>query len=250
MPTPDKNKAALEGLIAKANAATGGADTTVTDAVDTLIAGFGQGGGENPLDYAARLDATYFMANFGDGIDFVVRFGAKSGVALAVGIGTAFKNASGLNSVTVIFEGLTGGKASINNAFKWEFGTHDGLTKIDISGFCSHAQINNIYDAFGGRRDLKEIVGVMDCSLCPGFSGAFTNCLALESVQFAEETILKSLSFPNSPNLTAKTIQSIIDGLADLTGGTAQTLTLHADVKSKLTETQISAITGKNWTLA
>lgn len=46
MPTAEKNKAALEGLIAKANAATGGADTTVTDAVDTLIAGFGQGGGE------------------------------------------------------------------------------------------------------------------------------------------------------------------------------------------------------------
>lgn len=55
MPTPDKNKAALEGLIAKANAATGGDDATVTDAVDTLIAGFGQGGGGGGDDVARSI---------------------------------------------------------------------------------------------------------------------------------------------------------------------------------------------------
>ena len=44
MVTADSVKAKLEGLISKANGVTGRADDTVTQAVDALIAGFGQGG--------------------------------------------------------------------------------------------------------------------------------------------------------------------------------------------------------------
>ena len=52
-----------------------------------------------------------------------------------------------------------------------------------------------------------------------------------------------------SRNLTPETIQSIIDGMADLTGATAQTLTFHKDVGAKLTDAQKATITAKNWTL-
>lgn len=45
MATAEGVKNKLEGLINKANAATGQADGTLTQAVDTLIAGFGQGSG-------------------------------------------------------------------------------------------------------------------------------------------------------------------------------------------------------------
>ena len=45
--------------------------------------------------------------------------------------------------------------------------------------------------------------------------------------------------------------KAILDNcLVDLTGQTSQTLKFHADVKAKLTEEQITTITGKNWTLA
>lgn len=43
MATADSVKAKLAGLISKANGVTGRADATVTEAVDALIAGFGQG---------------------------------------------------------------------------------------------------------------------------------------------------------------------------------------------------------------
>lgn len=45
MSTPATIKAALQAAITKANDTTGAGDTTVTGAVDSLIAGFGQGGG-------------------------------------------------------------------------------------------------------------------------------------------------------------------------------------------------------------
>lgn len=51
-------------------------------------------------------------------------------------------------------------------------------------------------------------------------------------------------------NLTSQSVDSVTNALADLTGKMAQTLTLHTDVKAKLTEEQISAITSKNWNLA
>lgn len=77
----------------------------------------------------------------------------------------------------------------------------------------------------------------------------FSYCNALKEVRFVNNSIPMSVSFSNSNLLSAESIQSIIDGLADLTGGTAQTLTLHATVGAKLTDTQKATITAKNWKL-
>ena len=76
----------------------------------------------------------------------------------------------------------------------------------------------------------------------------FQYCRNLESITFEGE-IAYSLSLSNSSLLNDASVQNIIDCLADLTGKTAQTLTLHADVGAKLTDTQKAAITAKNWTL-
>ena len=45
MATADSVKTKIQGLIARANAATKGSDTNLTTALDRLIAGFGKGGG-------------------------------------------------------------------------------------------------------------------------------------------------------------------------------------------------------------
>lgn len=46
------------------------------------------------------------------------------------------------------------------------------------------------------------------------------------------------------------TLRALINGLADLTGGTAQTLTMSATNLAKLTAEDIAIATAKNWTLA
>ena len=79
-------------------------------------------------------------------------------------------------------------------------------------------------------------------------NSVFKVCESLVTVSFVEGSIPFSLSFAQSPLLSDESIQSIINGLA--TVETAQTLTLHADVKAKLTESQIAQITSKNWNLA
>lgn len=83
-----------------------------------------------------------------------------------------------------------------------------------------------------------------------GVSRLLEGCYALRDITFVNQSIKWSLSIANSPLLTDESIQSIIDGLADLTGQTAQTITFHPDVKNKLTEEQIASATSKNWNIA
>lgn len=89
----------------------------------------------------------------------------------------------------------------------------------------------------------------INLSSATNINSMFSYCTALKEVRFVTNSISLSISFAQSDKLSTETIQSIIDGLADLTGGTAQTLTLHADVGGKLTETQKETITSKNWEL-
>jgi hypothetical protein len=62
-----------------------------------------------------------------------------------------------------------------------------------------------------------------------------------------KETIKDSVSI-KSPVLSDESIQSIVDGLAPITN--TKTLTLHADVKAKLTNEQLTTITNKKWSVA
>lgn len=92
-----------------------------------------------------------------------------------------------------------------------------------------------------------ETISTLDCSGATTFQNWLQNSIAVRNLSFVPETIKVSINIPSAV-LTAESIQSIIDGLA--TVETAQTLTLNATVKAKLTETQLATITSKNWNLA
>lgn len=101
--------------------------------------------------------------------------------------------------------------------------------------------------AFTNSQKLKKIVGALDFSSATNVNG-FGQCNSLEEITFESDTLSLSISLANSGNLTSESIQSIIDGLA--TVEITQTLTLHANVKTTLTETQLATISSKNWNLA
>lgn len=102
-------------------------------------------------------------------------------------------------------------------------------------------------DMFLSCSKLEIITNPFNVPNVTKFNKAFNGCVALKKIRFVAGTIKSSIAF-DSAYLSAESIQSIIDGLA--TVETAQTLTLHADVKAKLTQTQLDTITGKNWNLA
>ena len=66
-------------------------------------------------------------------------------------------------------------------------------------------------------------------------------------MRFVANSISLSITFAQSPDLSTDTTQSIIDGLADLTGGTSQEVDFHANVILKITDEQWEQIINKNW---
>lgn len=142
---------------------------------------------------------------------------------------------------------------SFQNVFR---GTSKVLKTIIIKGNTS--RISTYINCFRNRAGIEKIMvfdengneSGFDVSSSKSLSDMFLNCKSIIYVRFVERCIHLNLSLAESPLLSDESIQSIINGLADLTGQTAQTLTLHALVKEKLTDEQIAQITSKNWTLA
>ena len=120
------------------------------------------------------------------------------------------------------------------------------LEEIEILGDTS--KITNYVQAFYYRPMLKRITGdPFDFSSCTNANNMFGGCRFLQEFYPKANTIKVSISFANSPDLIPECKQAIIDGLADLTGQTTQTITFHKD--AVLTEEQKATITLKNWTL-
>ena len=94
-----------------------------------------------------------------------------------------------------------------------------------------------------------EEVGQMEIPNVTNTSYAFSGCTGLKRITFVPGCIKASIGFPNSHLLSQDSVESILQGLADLRGAQARTLTFHKDVGEKLTEEQKAAITAKNWIL-
>ena len=238
----------IQELIDLANATTGKTDEDLTTALNSLMSGYGSGsdsgGGSatdslNLMDYVGCIYNMFNNVAFPENTDLVLNIPKFKNADTT----SCFYYATGLNSITLSCEAREI-KMNANNMFR-------GCTtvkKIDLSNF--NRLFYNAGNCFYGCTALDEIVGELNLTLVNNVDAIFGNCTALSEICFVTGGIVKSLNINNSSLLSDASIQSIIDGLADLTGGTAQTLTLHADVKAKLTDTQIAAITSKNWTLA
>ena len=127
----------------------------------------------------------------------------------------------------------------------------DGMfrtSKVTRVPFLDLSKAYNCSSMFNGCTNLECIDGINFPS--KSYTTMFSSCKALKSITVGIGTIRDAISFDACLLLSDESVQSIIEGLADLTEQDAKTLTLHADVKAKLTEAQISQITSKNWTLA
>lgn len=114
----------------------------------------------------------------------------------------------------------------------------------------STEKTTTVYRAFRSLNALEIIDGIpLDLSSCTNVVDVFRDCTSIKEVRFKENTIKISIYIGATVKLSAETIQSIIDGLADLTGQTTQTLDFHSNIVEKLTEAQWNIIIEKNWSV-
>lgn len=111
---------------------------------------------------------------------------------------------------------------------------------IDIS------KATSVNDMFAVCVALEEITDELNLSNATNLNKMFNECNKLKEIRFVPETIKKSITIP-SPVLSAESIQSIVDGLAEAED--VQALSLNSAVIDKLTDDQWEEIGTKNWTV-
>ncbi len=240
--------ALIEKLSAIGNAIrekTGKEELLTLEQMPEEIAGI-SGGGE--MDYIGNLQYAFQDTDFG-GIDFVISVGAKTGAIHSSAFDSAFRGATGLKSLTINCGFKAVSNVSFANFLRGN-GGDETLKTLDLSGLFNVIKPTSLLRWLDYKSGLIAILGEIDMSACTNTSSAFQSASSLETIRIKKGTLNVSINFAVSSSLTDASVQSIIDGLADLTGGTAQTLTLHSAVKGKLTDSQIAAITNKNWNLA
>ena len=108
------------------------------------------------------------------------------------------------------------------------------LTTLDLSSFDTSA-VTDMGNMFQSCYSLTTIIGTH----------------TLEEVQAGTIKALKgtkvSLNLSYSPLLERASILALFYGLADLTGNTKETISLHSTAKARLTAEDIKIATDKNW---
>ena len=134
------------------------------------------------------------------------------------------------------------------------------LTTLDLSSFNTSA-VTNMRSMFQECYKLTTLdLSSFNTSAVTDMSSMFYYCNnlttiignhTLEEVQAGTVKAMRglkvSISFSDSPNLERASILALFYGLADLTGNTMQTISLHATAKARLTAEDIKIATDKNW---
>ncbi len=219
---------------------TGGTKSLTLDQMAVEIAGIQTGVGEELFSYVTGLNRMFEGAIFPEGYELSLNV-----PNLSEGMGRVISYAKNLKRFT-----LKGNTKNVAMDCQYGFRGGNMLEVIDFSELGEGGlKLTYMNGAFSANQKLISILGEIDFSEAVNVSSSFEDCFELREIRFKEGTLKKSLSIVNSSKLSDDSIQSAIDGLADMTDGTAQTLTLHATVGGKLADAQKAAATAKNWTI-
>lgn len=102
---------------------------------------------------------------------------------------------------------------------------------------------------FYNQQFLENINGEIDFTKinATGTNLMFYACNYLKEVRFTQESLKYDLQMAQSKYLSLESLQSIIDGLGNVT--TTRTLSLNSTAYNKLTEEQKQSATDKGWTI-
>ena len=175
----------------------------------------------------------YEGANFPANTELTVYVGAKIDSSLAM-----FASATNLKKVKLV------GDNSFCNME--QMFASSSVEEVDFSGLATFQTVS-ADGTFDSCHNLVSVLGVLDGELNYVIWG-FADCPKLKEITFKKNSIVCDVNIPDSPELTTKSVQSIIDGINGIEVG-GGTLYFHSDVINRLTEAQKKEITDKGWSV-
>ena len=212
----------------------------IKDMVDNLPEAE-QTGGDDLWQYVYGMSNTFQKATFPTDYELVLNVPFLSTMT------QVFDDASNLKKITFTGGNTTSGAGGIGGTYHFRNST---IVEIDVSNFRNGGIrfASGAKYAFYGCTRLKYIRGEIDMSIVSTTTNFFYTCNQLIEVRFKANTIKGSLSI-TSQNLSADSLQSLVDGYADMTEQTSPTLTVHSTVGEKFTDEQKATLAAKNITL-
>ena len=123
------------------------------------------------------------------------------------------------------------------------------VKRVDLTETSRRISNGGQAQAFYYAWSLEEIIGAIDFSNASSCLNCFHLMSALREIRFVPGTIKCNFEIPDSPDLSDDSIQSIVDGFADMTGQDAIKLIVHKTVGGKMTDEQKTTLAAKNVTL-
>ena len=204
--------------------------------------GKSEGGGKDYLQYAIQ---PIFAPSFFDDV------GEESLTFTFLYTTSLFRLFQGVQNSTVKHITVNA-KQTITNIGQLLYGVLDTTLERLTINFDTSKVTSVAYFVYN-RRALRVIDGLpLDFSSATSLDYMFDNLHALEEIRFVPNTIHANFKLDMSPLLSDASIQSIVEGFADMTGQNAIVLKVHADVKAKIeaNPTLLAMLTSKNVTLA
>lgn len=227
----------INALTTYANSVTGESDTNLSDAVYSLVQGYGQGSGSNLLDYARTFENLF---NGATNLPPTIELNADS---LATGnkFASSFYHAyeDGENSATIDLTVHFPSDNAVQTSLYRGFFQAYGLKSVTIDGDLSN--ITSYAGTFDYCRNIEAINVTFDFSSCTnqGDVNFFNNGAntILTTLRFVPNTLAYSLKLSGFRALDADSLISVANCLrSDVT---EQTLTLYSTQT-----TMCSSITG------
>ena len=197
--------------------------------------------GEDLFQYATNGAHLFASATFPDNYELTINMPNVIESAERI-----VRYAKGLRKVTL--KGNTENKA-ISFQYAFQGDSKSLLEIVDATEWGDGGMKPSYANSMFANQKLHTVLGAIDFSECVNVNSTFADARGLIYIRFKAETLSRTLSMLQCASLSDESIQSIIDGLADLTGGTQQRIEFHSTVVAKLTDEQMQTILNKNWTL-
>ena len=127
----------------------------------------------------------------------------------------------------------------------------NSLTKIVLN--FSTSSVSNMGQSFCWiQTEGAEIIGELDFTSATSVSGIFDYSIGITEVRFKTETLKCTLEMSSCSKLSDASIDSIVNGFADMTGQTSIVFKVHKDIKARIEANPVwlATLTSKNVTLA
>lgn len=173
----------------------------------------------------------------------------------------------GRGNANFLFTLIDFGDYDFGDIINFDPSMYYGITEISSSGSAESIFVasnirritySQILDKiFSYAKDMREcfchndrltFIGEFSISNCTNLFGAFTNDNNLKTIKL--KNIPVSFDISSSTRFEESDLVEIISNLVDLTGKTAQTLTMGATNLAKLTDAEKAVAVNKNWVLA